>query len=51
MTAQTAPESTSSIVNSHLHIDVEEEERKILTKGKNNECKDDFWIGVSDYLS
>ena len=47
MTAH-APESTA--VNTHLIIDVEDEERRLMAKG-NTECKDDFWIGLSQSLS
>jgi hypothetical protein len=44
-----APESTASN-NSHLQINIEDEERRLMAKG-NTECKDDFWIGLSQTMT
>jgi hypothetical protein len=45
-TGKETPE-TAKETASHFHINVEEEEKKLLLKKGNPECKDDFWIGLS----
>ena len=50
MNHASTPRGVPSESQPQLHIDVEDEERRLMQGARNNENKDDFWISLSQQL-